>query len=98
MSAALLPTPITAPMIDTPVPHAATRRRCAPVDIDALAWAIERGGLVGHEAAIAETLEFATTQPVSRVLLGVLGDTDAPDVVRIRAFGKLALQLSRHRH
>ena len=36
------------------------------------------------------------TLPVSRVLLDVLGDTGAPNVVRIRAFGKLALQLARN--
>ena len=42
------------------------------------------------------TQASATTRPVSRVLLDVLGDTGAPDVIRIRAFGKLALQLARN--
>ncbi|MEM8621698.1 MAG: hypothetical protein AAGF73_18470 [Actinomycetota bacterium] len=88
---------MTTALRTTPNPPAVGPRPCATVDTDALAWAIERVGLAGHESAIAETLDFAATQPVSRVLLDVLGDTDAPDVVRIRAFGKLALQLARNR-
>ncbi|NQY55931.1 MAG: hypothetical protein HRT86_05490 [Ilumatobacteraceae bacterium] len=69
-------------------------RRCRTAP--SAAWEIERIGLVGHEAAKSDTVDFATTRPVSRVLLDVLGDTGAPDVVRIRAFGKLALQLARN--
>ena len=84
---------MTAALLTKPHPPMAAPR--ASVDIDALAWEIERVGLVGHEAAISDTVDFATTRPVSRVLVDVLGDTGAPDVVRIRAFGKLVLQLAR---
>ncbi len=62
--------------------------------LEQLAWAIERDGLLDHEARIDRIVKYAEHRPVSRVLVEVLADRDAPEVARIRAFGKLAMQLA----
>ncbi|MEM9515953.1 MAG: hypothetical protein AAGA42_13965 [Actinomycetota bacterium] len=72
-----------------PVSRPTTRRY-----LEQLAWAIERDGLPGHEARIDRIVKYATDRPVSRVLVDVLADREAPEVARVRAFSKLAMQLT----
>ncbi len=63
--------------------------------LEQLAWKIDRDGLEGSDAGIAAVVSLARRSPVSQVLTEVLADETAPAVVRIRAFGKLAVQLAR---
>jgi len=66
-------------------------------EIDRLAWDVERAGLSGHEDVIERIVERARPSGVSPVLVGVLADQAAPECARIRAFGRVALQLGSHR-
>lgn len=64
-------------------------------EIDRLAWQIDAGrlgpdGLAAHQDLIDSMTRFAGSLGVSPVLVGVLADTEAPEVVRIRAYGKVA--------
>ncbi|MEO1059130.1 MAG: hypothetical protein AAFY28_19645 [Actinomycetota bacterium] len=94
--------PTTAPMTGTvPTtalgPSSVRRSVSRPTTrryLEQLAWAIERDGLPGHEARIDRIVKYAEDRPVSRVLLHVLADRNAPEVARVRAFGKLAMQLA----
>lgn len=74
--------------------HRVVSRNTTRRYLEQLAWAIERDGLLGHEARIDRIVKYAEDRPVSRVLLDVLADRDAPEVARVRAFGKLAMQLA----
>lgn len=67
----------------------------APARLAALGWQLERDGMVGHEADVAEIAHLAADVGVSPVLVGVLADGREPEVARIRAFGLVALGLSR---
>ena len=63
--------------------------------LERMAWRLERDGLTGSDEDVAAVVGLARRSPVSQVLTEVLADESAPAVVRIRAFGKLALQLAR---
>lgn len=67
----------------------------SPLELDALAWAIDADGLVAHEAAAAEVAELATEAAVSPALVQVLSDTGLPVPVRERAFGHIVVALAR---
>jgi hypothetical protein len=63
--------------------------------LDQLAWDIERDGIAAHEAAVRRMAETAQEWGIARVAAAVLGDQGAPDVVRERAFGIVAVRLAR---
>ena len=63
--------------------------------LERIAWSMDRDGLNGRDGDIAAVVTLARRSPVSQVLTEVLADENAPAAVRIRAFGKLALQLAR---
>ncbi len=62
-------------------------------EIDRLAWDVERAGLTGHEDVIERIIDRARPSGVNPVLVGVLADRAEPENARIRAFGRVALQL-----
>jgi hypothetical protein len=56
-------------------------------DVDAL-------GVTANETAIALVVAWARSADVDPVLLSVLSDTAEPEVVRARAFGRVATALA----
>jgi hypothetical protein len=66
----------------------------AELDLDALADHLARTGARANESALATVAEAATRAGVSRVLVAVLLDRTAPEVVRARAFGRIAGDLA----
>ena len=65
-------------------------------DIDRLAWAIDQHGIgIADVSDIDRIVSHARTTSASPVLINVLADSTAPANVRTRAFGKVALQVSR---
>ena len=74
------------------------QQRPTVIDLDELGWRIECRGIGSLTASeLAEVATQARDQDLSAVLTGVLIDPDAPLAARERAFGRLALQLTRHR-
>jgi hypothetical protein len=67
-------------------------------EIEQMSWRIEATRSLRDETAgITAVVHRAAAEGASPVLIGVLADPTAPEVARIRAFGKLALQLARPR-
>lgn len=64
-------------------------------EIDRLAWTLERTGIAGHEDAIDQVVERARPVGVTPVLVDVLASPAEPENARIRAFGRVALELGR---
>ncbi len=62
-------------------------------EIDRLAWDLERTGLAGREDIIGRVVDRAGPSGVNPVLVAVLADRSEPECARIRAFGRVALQL-----
>lgn len=96
-------TDIAEPRRDTASPDASASFDGASFDparhgrdpLTELGWCIERFGLAGVESEVAEVARRAGLAGVSPVLVGVLADEREPEVARIRAFGLVALGLSR---
>ena len=63
-------------------------------EIDRLAWHIEAKGLAGTDEALRRVVQRACRSEVSPVLVDVLADPAQPVAARIRAFGRVALQLA----
>jgi hypothetical protein len=63
-------------------------------EIDRLAWRIEAHGLSGMEDVLRRVVHRARNSGASRVLLEVLADAHAPEVARIRAFGRVAMHIA----
>lgn len=76
----------------------AQQHRPTVIDLDELGWRIECHGIGSlTPAELVELADQAGEQGLSGVLTGVLADPAAPRAARERAFGRLALQLTRHR-
>lgn len=72
--------------------------RNAEAAIEELGWRIERDGIAGlSPSELAAIADLAHDQLLSTTLIGVLTDPSAPRAARERAFGRLALQLTRDR-
>ena len=56
-------------------------------DIDAL-------GIAANETAVAGVVALASAADVDPVLLSVLADTSQPEIIRARAFGRVANALA----
>ena len=65
-------------------------------DLNLLAFQLAARGFVGQDAAIAAVSRSARSAGVSPVLVDILGDPTAPEVARLRAFGKIATRLADH--
>ena len=66
--------------------------------LEALAFDLASDGLAGHELAIRQVVRAARAAGPSRVprtLVDVLADPAEPEVARLRAFGTIALAISR---
>jgi len=59
-----------------------------------LAAAVERDGVAAHHRHLRQVALDARRAGLSPVLADVLADADAPEVARLRAFGRLAAQLA----
>jgi len=59
-----------------------------------LAAAVERDGVAAHHRELRDVALDARLAGLSPVLAGIVGDADAPEVARLRAFGRLAAQLA----
>jgi hypothetical protein len=67
-------------------------------EIERMSWRIETSGSLADETAgVTAVVRRAAETGASTVLIGVLADPTEPEVARIRAFGKLALQLGQRR-
>ena len=64
------------------------------VDVAELARELDHSGIAGREAAIRAVAQAARAQGVSPVLVGILADRGEPEVVRLRAFGRVAAALA----
>lgn len=95
----------TAPAVATttsiPAPRAAVLsrgRHHAALDIDTLArwgFAVDNDGIAAHEEAASVIVDAATEKGLGPILIDILADRREPSVARQRAFGRLALALSR---
>ena len=66
--------------------------------LEALAFDLASDGIAGHELAIRQVVRAARTAGPSRVprtLVDILADPAEPEVARLRAFGTIALAISR---
>lgn len=63
--------------------------------LNELAWQIEASGLSAAEDEVGVVVSAARVTAASPVLIAVLADRTAPEAVRGRAFGRLALHLAR---
>jgi hypothetical protein len=68
------------------------------IEIDRLAWSVERTGLDGQETVIDRVVERARPAGVNPVLVDVLADSNEPECARVRAFGRVALELGSYHH
>jgi hypothetical protein len=64
-------------------------------ELHELASELDRSGVAGSELAIRRMVREARTAGVASPALDVLADLNAPDVVRLRAFGLVAGRLLR---
>jgi hypothetical protein len=62
-------------------------------DLHLLAMEIESHGFAGHDEALLAITRSARSAGLSPVLLDILGDPTAPEVARLRAFGRLTAGL-----
>ena len=76
---------------------AATAEVMSTPDLDLLALELEAHGLAGCDLAVRAVVSAARTAGLSAVLVDVLGDNAEPEIARLRAFGHLAILLSRLR-
>ncbi len=67
------------------------------IELDRLAWTLERTGIDGHESLIDRVVDRARPAGVTPVLVDVLASPAEPECARIRAFGRVALELGSHR-
>jgi hypothetical protein len=64
--------------------------------LETMAWTIERGGVDSIPSAVLRELGFEARQAgVHAAVTDTLLDTDAPSIVRSRAFGFIARHLGR---
>lgn len=59
-----------------------------------LAAAVERDGVAAHDHELRDVALDARRAGLSPVLASIVADADAPEVARLRAFGRLAAQLA----
>ena len=65
------------------------------VNLSILAADLAASGFAGHDAAVRSIVHAARARGVSPVLVGILADASEPEVARLRAFGRVAIALSR---
>ena len=65
----------------------------AAFDLEQLGVDLDRSGFAGREPAIRQVVHLARTYGVGGAAAGVLADTTAPDIVRMRAFAVVASAL-----
>jgi hypothetical protein len=65
----------------------------AAFDLEQLGVDLDRDGFAGREPAVRQVVRLARTFGVGGAATGVLADTTAPDVARMRAFGVVAAAL-----
>ena len=65
------------------------------IDLTALAWDFDAHGMSGRDDAVLRVARWARVAGVDPVLVDVFADASTPEPVRLRAFGRLAVQLSR---
>ena len=63
-------------------------------NIERLAWLIEADGAAAHNAEIAEVVSLAQQRGLRSSVVDVLGDSHAPEALRERAFGYVAVRLA----
>ncbi|MEO7126824.1 MAG: hypothetical protein ABI382_03570 [Nakamurella sp.] len=73
------------------------RARTAPDAKTLMHWgfAVDNDGITAHEEAALVVANAATRQGLKPILIDILADRREPSVARQRAFGRLALALSR---
>jgi hypothetical protein len=59
-----------------------------------LSWDLAYDGFEGREPSIRQVVRSARAARVSPVLIDVLRDPSAPEVARLRAFGRIAAALA----
>ena len=64
-----------------------------PFDLEQLAFDLDERGFAGLEAAVGQVVHLAKSYGVGGAAVGVLADTAAADVARLRAFGIVAAAL-----
>ena len=69
------------------------RMSTAAFDLEQLGVDLDRSGFAGREPVIRQVVHLARTYGVGGAAAGVLADTTAPDVARMRAFGVVASAL-----
>jgi hypothetical protein len=65
----------------------------AAFDLEQLGVDLDHRGFVGRESTIRQVAHLARTYGVGGAATGVLADTTAPDVARMRAFAIVAAAL-----
>lgn len=68
------------------------------IDLATLAWDLEFHGLSGRDDAVLRVARWARVAGMNPVLVDVLADPAAPEVARLRAFGRIATELVRSAH
>jgi hypothetical protein len=62
-------------------------------DLEQLGVDLDRRGFAPHEPAVRQVVRLARTYGLGGAAVGVLADTNAPEVARMRAFGIVATAL-----
>jgi len=64
-------------------------------DLGALAHQLDEHGIAGCEQSLQAVVRLACAVAIDAVLVDILADPTAPDVARMRAFGRIAVLLER---
>lgn len=64
------------------------------VNMERLAWLIEADGAAAHNAEIAEVVSLAHDRGFDSSVVDLLADSHAPEAVRERAYGYVAVRLA----
>jgi hypothetical protein len=68
------------------------------VDLDDLAYRLASSRPIAMDAELARFIRHAVAEGASPLLVAILSDERQPDVVRQRAFGRIACDLASPRH
>lgn len=67
-------------------------------DLIQLAYVLDMHGVVGSEAAVRHVVRAARAAGIDTPAIGVLADTTAPEVARLRAFALVSAALASTQH
>jgi hypothetical protein len=65
----------------------------SPLDLEQLGVDLDAAGFAGREAAVHHVVRLARAYGVGGAATGVLGDTTAPEIARLRAYSIVAAAL-----